>query len=226
MSMEPTATGSVPAGWRILHRSLLVAVLGFYFFLVYACMRGVLAEFGSAPGTVARTAAATVAMAAFVVWLAPLADLPEILFGHLLPRRRLERSACPSCGHPSAKGGGPPCPECGRMPFEPLPWQPGAATARRFAIILAGAITVGVAAGEWWTLADEARFRRESAMRSDSFLRPRAWPAEFATLRYDPAKGISAHRRPDAVRIPGWKPAREEPRPETPPADSSPAPSR
>lgn len=220
MSLEPAAEGIVPTGWRLLHRALLAASLAFYFFLVYACMRGVLAEFGSAPGTVARAAAATAAMAAFVVWLAPLADLPEIFFGHLLPRRRLDRSACPSCGHPTAIGGGPPCPECGRRPFAPRPWQPGAATIRRFALILAGSITLGVAAGEWWTHSDEVRFRRESDARSEPFLRPRAWPAEFATLRYDPNAGVSAHRRQDSVRIPGWKPARKEALPEPPASDS------
>lgn len=212
--------GLVPPAWRIAHLAAMLAASAFYFFIVYACMRGVLAEIGSAPGTIARAAAATAAMAAFVVWLAPLADLPQIVFSHLLPRRRLDRHACPACGYARPSAAVAPCPECGRRPFQPRAWQPSLATARRFMAILLVGLAAGVACGEWWTRDDELRFRREVAGRQEAAMRSRAWPADFASLRFDPAAGVSAHRGPEAARIPGWRPGSPRKTPD-PPSEAS-----
>ncbi len=208
--------GLVPPAWRWVHLAGLLVASGFYFFIVYACMRGVLAEIGSAPGTIARAAAATAAMAAFVVWLAPLADLPQIVFAHVLPRRRIDRHACPACGYAMPQDRVRPCSECGRRPFLPTAWQPSLATARRFLAVLLAGLTAGIACGEWWTRSDELRFRNEAAGRQEAYMRPRSWPADFASLRFDPAAGVSAHRGPDAARIAGWRPGPPLPAPKPP----------
>jgi len=200
-----------PLAWRWLHRGLLGAAAAFYFFVVYACMRGVLARVGTDAAAIAPAAAATFAMTAFIVWLLPLADLPEILARHALPMRRFRRGACPACGHDrTTLPGGRRCPECGAAALRPSAWTPQWATVRRFAAILGLAWIVGVASGEAWTHLDERRFAGEASLRRDSYIRRRIWPADFATLRHEPGRGIEAIPPFGAPRIEGWRPARSE----------------
>jgi hypothetical protein len=203
--VEPSIDGPV---WRWVHRVLLCIAVGFYFCVVYACMRGVLARVGSDPASIVPAAAATLAMAAFIVWLLPLADLPEIVARHAIPLRRFRRGACPTCGHDrTALPSGGRCPECGAAAVRPTAWAPGWSTVRRFAAILGLGWAVGVGAGETWTHLDERRFEQEAAMHRDSYVRRRAWPADFATLRHDPGRGIEAMPPFVAPRIEGWRPA-------------------
>ena len=81
----------VPAFSRWGLRLALFAIVAAYFFMSYCILRALLAEYGVAIATIAKAAIATAAMATFIVWAVPLADLAEILHRHLLPQRRAAR---------------------------------------------------------------------------------------------------------------------------------------
>ncbi|MGA1399420.1 MAG: hypothetical protein ACO38P_03445, partial [Phycisphaerales bacterium] len=77
--MSRAETIPVPAVSRWGLRLALVAIVAAYFFISYCILRSLLAEYGLAVSTIAKSSIATAAMATFIVWAVPLADLAEIV---------------------------------------------------------------------------------------------------------------------------------------------------
>jgi len=192
---------SIPASARWTHRVLLLGLVAVYFFLSYCILRALLGSVGGSFGTVVKALLATAAMGAFIVWAVPLAEVPQIVFRHLLPQRRARRGRCPRCGYDRRDRA---CPECGFAGAAPGPWQIGWSTVRRFGAVLVVGYFLGVVVGEVWTSLDERRFAAESVGRP-AYVRPRAWPADFASLAWDPRTGVSAVDPFHSPRIDGWR---------------------
>ena len=215
----------VPAFSRWGLRLALFAIVAAYFFMSYCILRALLAEYGVAIATIAKAAIATAAMATFIVWAVPLADLAEILHRHLLPQRRAARGRCAACGY-YLREGGARCPECGFDGPTPGPWHLKWSSARRFSIMLLFGWLLGCAAGEAWIAADERRFSQEAAALLeaqaaraiargqsqvvDPYQRPRIWPAQFAMLIAESDGSIVAIDPFHSPRIEGWKPRRDD----------------
>jgi hypothetical protein len=144
------------------HLAILTLAAFVYCFLCYCILRALLADFGLSAGTVLKAAIATAAMGGFVVWLVPLAELPEIVFGHALPQRRARRGRCPACNYDLQGRRGVRCPECGHDGSIPGTWHLSWRTARRFLLLLAAGLGLGVLAGEAWTTTDERAFLAEA----------------------------------------------------------------
>ncbi len=225
MSQPSERSIPVPAASRWGLRLALFAVVATYFFMCYCILRALLAEYGVATSTIAKAAIATAAMATFIVWAVPLADLAEILHRHLLPQRRAARGRCAACGY-DLREGGTRCPECGFEGPTPVPWHLKWSSARRFSIMLLLGWILGCVAGEAWIASDERRFRQEAhvafeaetaraiargqASAADPYQRPRVWPAQFATLLAESDGSIVAIDPFHSPRIEGWKPRRDE----------------
>jgi hypothetical protein len=212
---------AVPAASRWGLRLALLAIVAAYFFVSYCILRALLAEYGLAVSTIAKAAIATAAMATFIVWAVPLADLAEIVHGHLLPQRRAARGRCASCGY-DLRRGADRCPECGFDGPTPGPWHLAWSSAQRFSIMLLLGLAIGCVAGEAWISADERRFAEEAAAaraadaarttaratstEREPYRRPRVWPAQFALLQADDDGSIVALDPFHSPRIEGWKP--------------------
>lgn len=221
MSRSGEQAISVPAASRWGLRLALLAIVAAYFFVSYCILRALLAEYGVAASTIAKAAIATAAMATFIVWAVPLADLAEIAHRHLLPQRRAAKGRCAACGY-DLRERSARCPECGYHGPTPGPWQLQWSSARRFAIMLLLGWILGCVAGESWIHADERRFAAESAAAIaaeaariaarrgsggiEPYRRPRIWPAQFAILEAEPDGSIAALDPFHSPRIEGWKP--------------------
>lgn len=208
-SPEAEAIGcaaEVPAPVRFLHRLALFVAIALYFFVSFVAARGLLGGWGLPARVLLPSLVATALMSVFVVWLAPVLALPEIWYLHVRPERRARRGLCPGCGHPRAAATAPGrCPECGGTPTVPEPWQCTWPTIRTFIAMLVAALVVGVAAGAAWSVADESRFEREASGRVQ-FERARAWPADFARLRYEAEGGFTSSTFLGSEPIEGWRP--------------------
>ena len=213
----PAPDDSIPASARWIHRVLLLGLLAVYFFLSYCILRALLGSVGGTFGTIAKALLATAAMGAFIVWAVPLAEVPQIVFRHLLPQRRARRGRCPHCGYDRRDRA---CPECGFAGAAPGPWQLGWSTVRRFGVVLLVGFLLGAVTGEVWTSLDERRFAAESVGRP-AHVRPRAWPADFANLAWDPRTGVSAVDPFQSPRIEGWRPKDRSSPPSAPVAEGS-----
>lgn len=212
---------AVPAASRWGLRLALLAIVAAYFFFSYCILRALLAEYGLAVSTIAKAAIATAAMATFIVWAVPLADLAEIVHRHLLPQRRAAKGRCAACGY-DLRDGGARCPECGFDGPTPGPWHLGWSSAKRFSLMLLIGLSIGCLAGEAWIASDERRFAEEAAAfraaeearigaratspDTEPYRRPRAWPAQFALLQSDEQGSIVALDPFHSPRIEGWKP--------------------
>lgn len=165
------------------------AALTAYFFVVFCVVRGLIGGVGWGGSTVVQTLAATAVMTAFVVWLAPLVELPEVWFHHRTPARRRAQGLCGECGYALPKAVPESemrrCPECGAIDAPRPAWQFSARTARIFVLIACIAYAIGSIGAAWWIASDERAFRREAARASGPYERRRAWPADFAVLTFD-----------------------------------------
>lgn len=210
MPLAPDKIVIDPPGWSIaLARVGVLAILSFYFFVIYAIARGLIPEFGATTATVLKAALMTLAMSALVVWLAILIEIPEMYFGHVLPRRRHRNRRCFSCGHNISEGASNRCAECG-IEFDAVPesysisWK----TLQRFLVVLVGALALGIGLGEWWTTSDEQRIER-SVMpfvtpnfrvppppqllkkQGLSMIFHRRWPASFSAIEWNEKRGFT-----------------------------------
>lgn len=205
-----SADASTPSSLvLVLFRGAMTLVLGAYFFAVYCVVRAMLGGIGLDWGSVLRSLVATAVMSGFVVWLAPLLELPEIWFRHRVPQSRRARGLCPECGYAMDRKASI-CPECGSDGTLRPAWQFGTHTLARFAIVAASAYVAGCAAAALWMAADERAFLRESAVAAGHYERSRSWPVQFARLvRRDDgtvhAPGIGTEGTVD----PDWKPRAE-----------------
>lgn len=166
-------------GWAASIGFLLI-----YFYIVHACMRGLVPAFGFDVGATATAFFGTLVMSGFVIWLVSLAELPEMWFVHRRPRRLLSRGRCPNCAHqrpPEAEGR---CPECGVAEEEiPPPYGYGWRAVQRFAVVLLIGIVGGVVAAEISISLDETRMVRQAErLGRTEWTFQRAWPATFARV--------------------------------------------
>ncbi len=206
---EQDASG-VPLTGLVAYLTAFGLLLAIYFFVVFCVARGLLGGVGFTLSVMAQCIAASVVMAGFIVWLAPLADVLELWYLHRRPARRRLRGLCPSCGHAHADdpAANDRCPECGTDRALLPPWQFGLATLRRFGIVCGIAFVIGCGAGAAWTRFDERRFLRECAeQRGLAYERHRAWPAEFSTMHFD-GENVSSVSVIESPIDPTWKPAR------------------
>lgn len=198
-----------PPSWSIaLARVGVLVILSFYFFIIYAIARGLIPEFGTTTETVLKATLMTIAMSALVVWLAIMIEIPEMYFGHVLPRRRHRNNRCFSCGHKISEGASNRCAECG-IEFDAVPdgysisWK----TLQRFLFVLVGALALGIGLGEWWTTSDEQRIERSvMPFTTPNFRVPpppqllkqqglsmtfhRRWPASFSAIEWNEKSGF------------------------------------
>lgn len=144
------------------HLAILALAAFAYCVLCYCIFRGLLANFGASTGTVVKSAIATAAMGGFIVWLVPLADLPEILLGHAIPQRRARRGRCPACNYDLQGRRESRCPECGHDGGVPGTWHLTWRPVKRFLLVMLAGLALGVLVGEAWTSADERKFIEES----------------------------------------------------------------
>jgi hypothetical protein len=205
--MDPIGcVAEVPPPVRFLHRLLLFVAIALYFFVSFVVARGLLGGWGLPLPVLVPALVATTLMSVFVVWLAPVLALPEIWYLHVRPQRRARRGLCPGCGHPRRDtAASARCSECGGSSIVPAPWECTWPTVRAFIALLLAALLVGVGTGAVWCLADESRFEREASGRAQ-FERARAWPADFARLRYDAKEGFASSALLGSEPIEGWRP--------------------
>lgn len=204
----PDAAPPIPAGAAIAWDLLLAATLSAYFFFVHSFTRGLLGDLGLTVAVAAKGVAVMVVLAGFILWIAPVTDLPRISWRHRLPERRLARGECPRCGQPRHVGASR-CPECGALPVAPPRWELTARPFLRFAGLIVVGMALGGALAEWRISADERAFLADVAARPDATHdRPRVWPVEFARLRADPELGPHAIGVLESPQEAGWRPGR------------------
>jgi len=174
-------------GVLIAWRGGAAASLAGYFFVVSCIARGMIGGLGWTPGALVQVLIGTALMVTFVVWLAPTIELPEVWYQHRTPAKRLARGLCPECGHamPTLEPRPVRCTECGASQVLRPPWEFGARTIKRFAVLALAAYVVGCGIAMWWIASDESRFRREAALAAGASERSRVWPASFARLIAD-----------------------------------------
>jgi hypothetical protein len=211
---EADADG-VPSTLLLAYLAGFTLLLAVYFFAIFCLARGLVGGVGFSFPVLVQCIASVVVMAGFIIWLAPLGEALELWYLHRRPERRLAKGLCPTCGQtrdatldPTAR-----CPECGADPELREPWQFGMSTLRRFAILCTISMVLGSAAGAWWIAADERLFRAECAA-GRPYERHRAWPADFATLRFDGSTMWSTSVL-ESPHDPTWRPRPrgEAPRP-------------
>ncbi len=173
---------------------MLGTLLASYFFIAFCASRAFLGGWGFPLRVLVPSLVATVVLGVFVFWLAPLADLPDMWYLHRRPAHRAARGLCPQCGHALPPGGcgSSRCPECGGTGETRPPWLLSWPTFRRFLLIEGIALLVGCAAGMVWLRLDEAAFVREQARFRGVYERPRAWPADFASLQFTEESGFGS----------------------------------
>lgn len=207
--MNSPETTIDPPWWSVvITRLTVLAILTGYFFVIYAIARGLIPEFGLTTLTVFKAALMTLAMSALVIWLAICIELPEMIFGHVLPRRRHQHDRCYACGHTISESASNRCAECGANSDDVpdsyfLSWR----TIRQFIVVLLFAWILGVGLGEWWTTSDEQRMERSvMPFVTPNFREPpppqllkkhglsmtfnRRWPASFSTIGWTEQDGF------------------------------------
>ncbi len=203
------AAPTVPAGVSLAWDAAITVALAGYFFFVQSFARGLLGDLGLSPAVAIKSVLVMGVLAGFILWVAPITDLPRIVWRHRLPERRLARGECPRCGQPQAPAANR-CPECGATPVPPPRWELTARPFLRFTAMVALGMALGGGLAEARVSADERAFLADVAARPDaSHDRPRAWPADFARLVSDPELGPRATGVIESPQEAGWRPRRE-----------------
>ena len=192
-------TTKPPIWLVIIWRGLLITVLGFYFFLIYAIGRGLIPSFGGSPGVILKATFFTIGMGGFAIWLALYTEVPEMIFSHLLPRLRSKKDRCQSCNHPLWGNESKSCNECG-YPSDraPIPYTLSWRSMRSFGILFTIGIMLGLLAGEIWTRLDEERIRQaihspvipNTTPLEENRSFQRQWPADFSKITWNKAEGF------------------------------------
>ena len=183
---------SVPLWATLLGWSLALGFFGFYFFIVHSCLRAMIPSFGFDTGSLATAVFGTVVMSGFVIWLAWLAELPEMWFIHRRPRQLLAQGRCPNCGHQRTPNSDSPCSECGvSSETIPPPYSMSWTAARRFLVALAIGILAGISVAEMTIASDEARMIRQTrTINRKEWTFHRAWPATFDRVDWSCDRGF------------------------------------
>jgi hypothetical protein len=96
------AAPTVPAGVSLAWDAAITVALAGYFFFVQSFARGLLGDLGLSPAVAIKSVLVMGVLAGFILWVAPITDLPRIVWRHRLPERRLAHGECPRCGQPQA----------------------------------------------------------------------------------------------------------------------------
>jgi len=205
-SGETDPTPPIPVGVSLAWDGTLVVALAVYFFFVHSFTRGLLGDLGFTAGVAIKGIVVMIVLAGFILWVAPITDLPRIIWQHRLPERRLARGECPRCGQRQSPDTAR-CPECGGRPVRPPRWELSARPFFRFAVLTAAGIAIGGGIAEGRISSDEGAFLAEVAANPDrSHDRHRVWPADFARLQSDPDRGLQATGVIESPQEAGWRP--------------------
>ena len=183
---------SVPAWAMILGWTLALGFLGFYFFVVHACLRALVPSFGFDGAAFGTAIFGTIVMSGFVIWLVWLAELPEMWFIHRRPQRLLTQGRCPNCGHQRTPDSTAPCSECGVSSEEaPPPYSMSWNAPRRFLVAMVIGILAGISVAELSIANDEARMIKETrTINRKEWTFNRAWPATFGRVDWSCDRGF------------------------------------
>lgn len=209
--IEKKNISRVPGWATTLHAVVMLGGFTLYCCLMYLLVRPLFESFGFEMEFMLKSVAVVTILGCFVFFLMPIVDLPLIWFRHRRPMVRARRGCCPECGHPKPpETSGSICSECGSEGTLPPVWKPNVGTIRRFLVLLALAIVLGSAIGEWSLLVDERNFENEAALRrysvaGDDYTRPRAWPNGHASMTYTPENGPSGSTFTQSTRMRRWQ---------------------
>lgn len=179
-----------------LFRAIVTLLFAAHVFFMYAHVRGMGETFGFDLRTTIFGLIFSLIMLIPFVWVYWVADVPQIISNHILPKRRWAKGGCPSCGYSREGLTTDSCPECGAQLIKPRDYQFGLATIRRFLLVVMIAWLGGCFAAEGLALIDEHQFRREVDVRiaqgrTDDYWRQRIWPMENSGLGYVGGRFIS-----------------------------------
>ena len=201
---KPTAT-PIPIGTRILVQGGLLLMLSVYCFTTYALIRPLFGTVGFDVTIVLKSMLAVGVLGIFVLWLAPMTQMPSIIHQHVTPARRFRRGACPGCGYPSADQiPAGQCPECGAAFLEPPEWRLRGGVVMSFLMLFATAVLVGTTVAETRLLVDERQWLQDCSSPGGELLesRSRIWPSGYALLFNDPVEGPYAEALSGSERDP------------------------
>lgn len=213
--MTTTSWPPVAPRWmRAFWRGFIFLGLAAFFTVSAMAMRGLVGGFGLLefwPMVVA--AIATLITGLLVAPIASLVDLPEAIYSHWLPERRVGRGGCAKCGYSALHAPATECPECGALlENKPTPYRTSWKTLRKVIALTLPAWVVGSALGFTIMVLDEYSFAVESTNHrrqnpdSVQFMRPRAGVAGFAYLQWTPEEGCTGPKPYDSPKERNWKP--------------------
>lgn len=211
--VEPAA----PSWFRVLWRGMLFLELAAFFAAAATIVRALIGGFGGEPLPLAVAAVATLVAGAVVLPLAAMVDVPDALFCHWLPARRMARGRCPACGYDTGHAPATECPECHAQLVAPAPYAATVRTLRRALLIAAPAWLAGGALGLALALRDEHAFTVEASARvardatTEVVRRPRAGLASFAHLQWTRAEGFAGPPPFADSKERGWTPKAASP---------------
>ena len=201
----------IPMLTRVLAQGGLLLLLSAYCFTTYALIRPLFGTIGFDATTVFKTTLAVIVLGIFVLWLAPMTNIPSIIHQHVAPSRRFRRGKCPGCGYPGAeRGGARECPECGAAFREPPEWRLRGGVVVSFLLLFLAAVVLGGTVAETRLLADERQWMHDCSLPGGSRLESRAriWPSGYSLLFNDPVEGPYAEPLDGSRRDPEARPLR------------------
>ncbi len=172
-----------------LFRAVVTLLFAAHVFFMYAHVREMGSGFGFDAGTMTVGLAFSLVMLVPFIWVYWIADVPQIMTKHVLPKRRWAKGGCPACGYSREGLTAAMCPECGAELIKPREYRFSLSTIGRFVLLVLIAWLGGCFVVEGLALYDEHLFRREVEMRraqglTDAYWRQRIWPMGNSSLGY------------------------------------------
>ncbi len=209
-----SALQPAPPDWlRVLWRGSAVIALVAFFAVSAMVMRALVGGFGPAVWPLALACLGALLSGLLLVPAASLVELPEAMYSHWLPERRVVKGGCPECGYSALHTPVARCPECGAKLCATTPYAITLRTLRRGLKLALPAWIAGCALGLVLVLRDEHSFtveitaKRNRAPDAVIFTRQRAGAAKFATLQWTAADGFEGPPPFRSAKEANWKPA-------------------